>query len=620
VAAVALFAGSLVVLVVGSVEALGALSARTTIDLYDLPLGPTKREHVEMLERMAAEADVSLALLTPERSGTPDRLDAYVLRGELPDPVFWGGITERPARAIGDAVIAWTYAVDGSPSDVSRFLTELREHEFAFADATPRAIPSLVDEILTPGLVTVGVAVTIGALVALVAESHRRAARQRVRRLAGRASGRIAMTELVDVLLLTAAVFGSVFGVLSLFLGVRGAGEAVWAFSAGAAALVVAVAVTLVATTHVALMTLSGRRLDGVDTGRWRPAVTGASGLVLVAVITAGASSVGAENSIVEQLERSLAAEAEHGDDVVLGVGFSDEQQELALGAIGSQALVDGSARMAMTNAIPDALLVIGAGTPGISADVAHRDGVTVLIPQALAERADDIESTVVESVAEGWEVDDTDPPRTPSIRSEIVASTDAAIGAAGRWVDLGLQDGPAPSPSTVVVADVADIAPNRIATATRNGEVRFSDRAALVRALHRSGSFDVVTQVNRVGAVVDRRLADVRTERRVLTSATIAAAVAALFAGSSLVADHVERGRAAARVRSLVGRHPGVHHARFLLGAAGVCGATVFATLTTAAQAGATIVVASIGAAGLTVILLTALIIIDASRRKTLP
>jgi len=614
-----LFAVSLVVLVVGSVEALGAVSARTTIDLYDLPLGPTKHEHVEMLERMAADADVSLALLTPDRSGTPDRLDAYELHGELPEPVFWGGIDERPASAIGDAVIAWTYAVDGEPTDVSRFLRDLQEHEFAFTDATPQAVPSLLNAALTPGVVTVGVAVTIGAVVALVAESHRRAARQRVRRLAGRTPGRIAMTELSDVLLLSAVVFGSVFGALSLFLGLRGASHAVWAFSGGVTAVVVAIAVTIVAATHVTLTMVSGNRLDGVDTGRWRPAVTGVCGAVLVAVIAGGASNVVVESRRAEHLTQSLAAEAVHGDDVVLGVGFSDEQQEMSFGDIGSRALVDGSARMAMTNTIPDALLVIGAGTPGVPADVAHRDGVTVLIPQASAERAEDIESTVRASIAEGWEVDDSKPPRTPRIRSELVASTDAAVRAAGRWVDLGPQDGPARSRTSVVVADVADIAPNRIATATRNGEVRFSDRAALLRSLHRSGAFDVVTQVNRVGAVADRQLAEVRTERLVLVGATVVAAIAALFAGASLVADHLERGRTAARVRSLVGRHPGEHHARFLLGAAGVCGATVVATLATTALAGAVIVIASVVATGLTVLVLTACIIIAEPRGRTL-
>ncbi|WIB27536.1 hypothetical protein [Curtobacterium sp. MCSS17_015] len=619
-AAVALFAAGLVVLAVGSVEALGSVSARSTIDLIDLPLGPSKREHVEMLEQIAADADVSLVLLTPERSGAPNELDAYVLHGGLPRPVFWGEITERPASAIDDAVIAWTYAVDGEPTDVARFFEDLHDRGFAFVDSTPQAVPTLVDVFRTPGVAIVGVAVAVGVVVALVADSHRRASRQRVRRLAGRTSRRIAVCELVDLMVLIAAVFGTVFGALSLFLVVRSAGHAVWVFSALSAALVVPAAVSLVAALHVVLAMVSGYRLDGVDAGRWRAVVVGVSGVVLVALIAAGASGAVVENSRARQLERSLSAEAEHGDDVVLGVGFSDEEQEDLLGDIGRRALVSGTARMAMTNAIPEALLVIGDGTPGVASDVVHRDGVTVLIPHALAGRARAVEDTVLDGIAEGWEVDDSDPPRRPRVRSEIVPSTDAIVHAAGRWVELGFPDSTGPLDTVVVVAGVEDIAPNRIATATRNGEVRFSDRAALVRALHRSGVFDVVTQVNRVGAVVDRRLAEVRAEQLGLAGATIAAGLAALFVASSLVADHRTRRRDAAAVRSLTGRHPAVHHVPFVLGAAGVTGVTVFATLGATGLVGAAVVVPAAGAVCLATLVLTIQIVVDRLRGKDQP
>jgi hypothetical protein len=597
---VALCAGGLVVYVVGSVEALGYASGRTTIDMVDLPFGPSKAEHIDMLRRTAAEAHVSVALVTPRRSGAPNELDAYVLRGDLAPPTFWGDVAERPASAIGDAVIVWTYAVDGPAPGVARFLASLREQGFVFTKATPTPGRTLFEGVGRPSVAGVAAAVVLGVVVALVAESHRRGPRQRLRRLAGWTPAAIALRELLDSVVLVLGAFGTVFGALALFLVTRGAGEAVWslcwAVSAVAVPLIAAVPVLL----HVAFAMRSGRRLDGVDASRWRPVLIGASGVALVAVLVGSVSEAMAGRSTAEHLERSLAAEAEHGDDVVLGVGLSDDHQERVMGAIGTRAIRQGRARMAMTNTIRNALLVIGDGAPGVASTTARRDGVTVLIPQTLARETARIEDEVRADIAEGWEVDDADPPRDPVVRSTVVPSTAPIVEAAARWVDWGYPKGTTWPDAVVVVSDLGTIAPNRIATATRNGEVRFSDRGALERALREDGVIDVVTQINSVGAVVDRRLAAVRTELLVLLGATVTAALASLFAATALVVDHGVRHRAAAALRSRVGRHPAVHHVRFVLGAASVCAVTALVASVGRDPSGVLRAVATAGIAGI--------------------
>ncbi|MGU3409350.1 hypothetical protein ACLBWP_04515 [Microbacterium sp. M1A1_1b] len=611
--AVALFSAGLVVFLAGSVEALGYASGRTTINLTDLPFGPTKAEHIELLQRLASDDGVDLALLVPDRSGAPGELDAYVLHGDIARPAFWGEITDRPVRDIGDAVIVWTYAIDGSGPDVSRFLGHLGEAGFTFSRAEPLPLPTLLEALMKPGVAGIGFAVSIALLIALVSESHHRAPRQRVRRLAGWTLGRIAARELMDIAVLLLTAFAAVFAGLAGFLAVRGASDAVWVLCWTSFATVSAIALAATAGSHVGFAVISGRQLGGPDVRRWRPVLTAASGIALVAVLVGNVSTITSASTAARALEASLAAEAAHGDDVVLGVGFAGERQDLALGSIGAAAIERKRARMAMTNAFPDALLVAGSGTTGLPESVARRDGVTVLVPEAMHGRAHEIENEVRSGIAEGWALDDADPPRTPSVSTEVVESTAPIVEAADRWVDWGAPKGPTwPEIAVVVVSDVKDIAPNRVGTATHNGEVRFSDRASLEQALHDEHVFDVVTQVNAVGAVIDRRLAAVRSDRIVLAGASLAALVAALFAAGSLVTSHLRRGQRAHRLLRLVGRHPAVLHRSFVLGAAATSGSTALLTRALGTSDPAEIFGTALAAGSATALVLSVLIALD--------
>lgn len=606
VAAAALLAMSLAVYIAGSVEALGSLSGRTVIDMTDLPVGPTKAEQVEDLARIAADHDVSLGLVVPDRSGDPATLDEYVLHGAFAPPAFWTTIEQHPSDRIGDAVIVWSYAVDGPAADVANFLTSLRSAGYEFIDGTPLpwvVLPALLGE---ADVMAVAVALALGVVIALVAESHRRAPRQRLRRLSGWSSSRIAARELLAISGLLGSVFAVVFCLFVAILLVRGASPAVMAFCLTSVAILGALCWIGVTALHVLFAVVGRPLLAGNGLARWRPVMVGAMTVGLVVTLVVDADGLGPQADADAELERSLEAESAHGDDITLGVGFTDYDGDQRLGVIGTRAIERGTARMAWTNALSDTLVLIGDETPGLPRGIASRDGITVLVPDALAHRTAEILDEVKDDVTAGWEIEQAVPPREVPYRTELVGTSDIVLSAE-RWVEWGLPKTALwPDIAVVVVSDPRDLAPNRVGTATANGEVRFSDRAVLEQELRAEGLYDSVTQFNRVGAIVERQLAEVRSDRIVALVATVVAALAALFACWTLVADRRIRSQHAWRVRSLAGCSAVVHHVGFVATAAagtalivagtlGVLGVVSAVTVLASAVAGALIVGAAL-------------------------
>jgi hypothetical protein len=597
VAAAALAVAGLVAFVAGSVEADGYLTGRTTIGLTELPFGPDKDEHIEMLSTLARDNDVTLTLLVPDRSGARNTIDAFALTGSVSEPVFWGTVIERSADAVGDAVILWTYGVDGSADNVTGFLDDLVVNGFAYMDETPSPLVvgrALLDK---PGLPVIVEMVILALMIAFVAESERRAQRQRVRRLVGWSRREIVGQEFADIACLVVGTFVMVSGAFAALLAVRGASPAMWAFCAARTVILAPVVIVVIVGSHVGFSLISGRRAFRPDVARWRPIVVGAVGLGLAVILTSSTMALATQRQTTVALERSLAAEAASGDDVTLGIGIADENQDLALGQVALRAFAHGTASMAMTNALPDAVVVIGE-TPGVPAAAGRFDGVTVLVPTTLADEGEMILREVRQSFADGWAVDDDSPPRAPNIRALLVESTRPTVESIDRWVDWAFgRSSNWPEIPVVVVSDARDMAPNRIGTATHNGEVRFADRAALLHELRAADLMDVVTQVNRTGTTIERQLAEVREDQMMAFVAMFGAGVVAVFAAGMLAADHHIRSRRASRLRSLVGRHPIVDHLPFVVVAASACAATTTETVALVGSAtGSTLLLVALG------------------------
>lgn len=578
-AAVPLLVAGLVVFVVGSGEASGYLSAPTMIDVVDLPFGPTKQEHVEQLTELAEEHDVSLALVVPDRSGAPNSVDAYAFTGSIAEPVFWGTVVEHPASDIGDAVIVWSYAVDGTADQVRSFLDALHGAEFRFVDATPTArvlVPAVIQQ---PGVLAIAACVVLGIVIALVAESDRRKSRQRLRELAGWSPKRIAARESLEVAGLLVVCSVLVCGTLAVYLLVRGASPTIWSFSSGLAAVMFPITLVSVVGVHVVCSIAGRRRFGSLAAPVWRPIVVSLCGVALVGIMTVNAGAVAENARRATALERSLSREAPHGDDVVLGVGNDTIEQERTFGQIARRALDAGTAELAQTTFMQDALLVAGDSAEQLTAP--DHDGVTVLVPRSMAGDADAIVDHVRAAFDDGWEVDSDHSPRTVPIRPEVVGTTVPIVESADRWVDwVTPRTTDSLDVPVIVVADLRDVPPNRLGTAARNGEVRFADRSTLVRELRAADLLDVVTQINRVGTVLERDLAAVRTERVVVIGASLGAVLASLFAAAVLVADHRMRRRSAGRLRFLVGRHPAVQHRQFVCTASGIVAGTTVVVL----------------------------------------
>ncbi|TCL73368.1 hypothetical protein EDF23_11218 [Curtobacterium sp. PhB128] len=614
VAAVPLLLVGLIVFVVGSGEASGYLTGRTTIDMVDLPLGPTKQEHIQQLTELAEDHDVSLALVVPDRSGAPSTVTAYSFAGSVAAPVFWGNVVDRPASDIGDAVIVWSYAVDGSAVQVGAFLDALRTAEFEFVDATPTVrvlAPAVIGQ---PGILAIVACIALGVVIAVVAESDRRDSRQRLRGLSGLSPKRIAAREALETAGLLVFCSLVVCGALAVYLLVRGASPMIWSFSVGLAGVMLPAAFVGVVGLHVVCSVVGRRRWTSLAAPVWRPTVVALCGVALVSILTVSTSVLVEQERTASELERSLRSETADGDDVVLGVGMASVADEDAFGRVALAALATGTAELAQTTFMQDALLVAGDRAEQLVGD--DRDGVTVLVPESVATDIDAIADGVRESFDDGWEVDDDQAPRVVPIHTEVVGSTAPIVAAADRWIDWVL-----PRTTTgadvpvIVVTDVRDLPPNRLGTATRNGEVRFADRTALVQQLTDADLLDVVTQINRVGAVLERALAAVRTSRAVILAASAGTVLAILFAAATLIADHRTRHRRAARLRFLVGRHPAVQHARFVLVASGIAAGTTAVTVLvgddgTGAGSGALLAASTAGAVGvLTAVALSVLL-----------
>ena len=620
-AAAVLLAGALATFAVGSAEAAGIATGRTTIDVTDLPFGPTKSEHVAMLREAAVSHDVDLALLAPDRTGEASAFDLYVLSGAFEPPTFWARSAQHTESEVGDAVITWTYAVDGDPADVAAFLEVLRAEGFAHAVLSLTALDVLLGAASSPGIAGGVCALFGGLIIALVAESRRRRPRTRARLLSGWTHRQIARREACDVgALIAACALPMVLG-LFLFVVSRGAAPAVVDLLIVTTAVLVAGVAGVVTTAHIAFVLLPQRL--AAPTGRSVPrgAIVATVGVVLVVLVTSTGHALVEQGQRSRDLERALADEAADGDDVTLGIGFADERDDLALGSVGAEAIANGTARMAMTNFTSDALLIAdvpSGGSPRTSTR-GSADGATVLVPERLSYDTTRIRAAVREAFDDAWTVDDTEPVRAVPIDVQPVGSTAPMVRAAERWVDWGMpRSDPSDDIPVVIVHSIADLAPNRVGTAVHNGEVRFTDRDALTTKLRATGTIDVVTQINRVGATIERQLTAIRTERSVAIGGAILGVLSILLAAVQLVGDHLRRSETARRVRELSGVHPVRSHAPFVLISAAVAGAAVLvAALGRTGPVGATDALLASAAAGGVAVLLTAVLFLTSRHGK---
>ncbi|AOX66856.1 hypothetical protein BJK06_15020 [Curtobacterium sp. BH-2-1-1] len=563
-----LLATGLAVFAVGHAEALGLTSGRTTIDLIDVPFGPTKAEHVNELRDVARSHNVDFALVTPARNGAPAEFDAYVLSGGVAPSTFWTRTAQHSSAEVGDAVILWTYAIDGTPSDIVAFLQSLRAAGFEYSVVALEPVTVLASTVLRPGIAAVTLATIAGLLIALVAESRRRLPRNRARSIVGWSRRRIASREALDGVVLVVACAVPVVGGLLAFVAIRGASPALIALLVPVTAALIISLAAFVVVVSAGSTVLPERFGTLIARGTAHTAIVSTAGVLLVVLLTSTSHTLFDQVQTTRVLDVSLAAEATAGDDVTLGVGFASEEQDLALGTIGAGALEHGTARMSMTNFAPDSLLIAGAPTDPLldGGTSPARDGVTVLVPERLASDRARIRATVAEAFADGWEVDDTEPTRATPIDVEIVASTAPLVQSADRWVTwLAPRNDGSDDVPVIVLHTLSDLAPNRFGTAVHNGEVRFADRDALVSDLRETSAIDVVTQINRVGATIERERATVQIDTMIAIGAACAGGASILFAAVQLVGDHRRRTAPVLRLRSLVGRRSAATHVPFV-------------------------------------------------------
>lgn len=618
-AAAAVLVGALGIFVSGHIEALGSLGGRVVIDMADLPLGYSKSEYVRDLANRAESADVDLALLVPDRSGTPASFDAYALHGDVTAGTFWATISERPLADIDDAVIVWTYVVDGEGSAVERFLVDLRSAGYVFSDSSPSPLLVVAALIQQPDLLAVAVAVMLGVGIALVAESHRRTPRTRLRRLSGWSRARIAFREGSAISALFATMFLPLSVGIIAVLVVRAAPPLTVGFCLGTIAVLGAVSWATITTVHILCSVAGAPSLARLGAPRWRPVATGCAGVALMAVLTADVSALVAQVDSRDRLEQQLVSEARHGDDITLGVGLTDYNQDHSLGLVGTRAIDASTAHLSSTNLLTDVLVVSG-GAPGLPpSSLRGDDGITVLVPLSHHATADQVVDELRREITDGWDIEGVSAPRTIRIRTVPVETTTATVEAADRWVEWGLPPSAAwPNIPVAVVSDVRDLAPNRIGTAVHNGEVRFTDRAALTTDLRGHGVYDTVTQFNRVGATIEREIAELRANRIIALIAAAAAAVAALFVVVTLAEDRRARTRARWRLRSLFGASAARHNAPFIAGTSAVGAATVAAVLLAEHMTTWAVAACSAGVGGIIVaILLTSAVTLTHRRER---
>ncbi|MDP4332146.1 hypothetical protein Q7F20_02080 [Curtobacterium sp. A7_M15] len=572
VVAAMLAACGFVVGVVGSVESAGGLAARTSIAITDLPFGLTTSEHVEALRRTATDNDVELAMLVPDRAARADVWTAYTFSGEPAQPVFRGAIDVRPIGDQDDLDLRTSYAVDGPGTATHRFLEQLGNAGYRFEDVTPTWLDAVAYAAEKPTTSAAGVVTALGVLVALIAESVRRAPRQRLRWISGWQRRRIALVEAAETGVVVAIpAAASVAGFL-ISLSLRHANSPVWEMTM---TILVGVLVTsggLIVAVHTALSLWWAREGVGHRSVRsLRPLVAGIAAVLLVLAVI-DFRSANEHRSAADAIEPRLRAEAEHGDDVVLGTGFTTFEQDVAFGESTLEMLKRGEAGLAKVP-VAEHVTVAGRMPPALHqfvsriADAGPGGQPVLLVPAVLAAETDALRQTAHESLLEGWEVQNSDPPHELDVRAMTVRSTAAVTTSVADWAGgTGAVSSSGRDVPVLVVQDPADIAPNRIGTAVANGEVRFTDRSALEAALTARGLSSSVLQVRRVGAVVDGKLAALRADRRASETTGVATLAVLAFTSAALVIDHRVRTRRSARLFALLGRHPAVPHRRFVL------------------------------------------------------
>ncbi|RDH96854.1 hypothetical protein DEU32_10819 [Curtobacterium sp. AG1037] len=552
------------------VATLGLLVGRTSVALTSLPVEASKAERIRTISEAAADADVAVALVVPDRQGDPDRWRAFSFRGTAQTQGLGTALEVRPIGDGADLDLQGILAIDGDVNDVGRFLEQLRAVGYEATDTTPGPVPALLYTLADPAVGAVAAAALLGLVIALVAEAERRGTRQALRLRSGWSPTRIAGIEAADICRVAAPVLVvAVAGTLVLALW-PGTGTTARAFTVTVAAVALSTAVLVVVGVHVATTLAAARSRRSAGSSAWAPVVVGAAGAALVALLVADAHAVVQVQTAAQASERTLLAESRHGDDVVLGLGPTAFAQDIELGRIGLAALERDTASMAHAS-FTDRATLVGEATAALPAVLgappAPGGAPVLLVPDALAADADRLADAASADLAAGWAVEERTPPRPIDIEVRRVPSTAAVTEAVLEWTN-GIE--PAlptwPDIPVLVVPDSRDIALNQIGTAVANGEVRFADRPALERALRQAGLTDTVLQVTRVGTKIERQIGAVRAERATRTAAAVVAGLAVVLAAVTLVQEHRIRTQRSARVRFLVGRHPIVRHRAFVV------------------------------------------------------
>ena len=408
VAAAILAATALVVSVVGTLEASGALVGRSLVALTDLPYGLTKSEQVHTLTSVATKSDVSLAMLVPDRDARPDVWTAYVFRGQPTRPALRGELHNRPIGDGADLDLRTNFAIDGSAKARERFLEGLGRAQYEFVDVTPRAPVALVFVSSEPGTLAALLATALGIVVALIAESTRRAARQVIRRTVGWSRRQIAFREAAEMGALVGALVVVSCLAIAILLAARHASTSVCNLTAVLVVVVFVPVGAAIISGHVLSNLLWTRKTRSTKTAHW-PLVVVASaavGLVVISVLNVGAIVARQERSTA--LEQALIAEATHGDDVVLGTGFTEFDQDVAFGKLALGPLARGDAGMAQVS-FAESFTVVGDVAVGLSAHAdeiaGNRSGPVMLVPEVLASDASQLRRTAEEELAVGWQV-----------------------------------------------------------------------------------------------------------------------------------------------------------------------------------------------------------------------
>ncbi len=529
-------------------------------------------------------------------------------------------ISTRPIGDGGTLDLLGPMAVEGDGRSVRRFTEELRQAGYTTVDTTPAPVEALVVVLARPTIALVAVAVLLGLGIALVAESRRRAGRQDLRLRAGWSGGSVACAEALDLGRLAGPVATAACVGPPVALAVHGAGAPALRFTTVVVVVCVLAALLAALVLHVGCALLSAAATHRAAEARWPMVLVAAAGISLVIVAVADVQCLQDRQRTTAEAERILVAEAAHGDDVVLGTASTTLEQDQALGAIATGALARGDASMAYSS-FTDRFTLVGDASASLRALVPgglppHGQPL-LLVPDALASESDALRDAAAADIATGWQVEGRQPPRPLDIRIRPVRSTAAVTESAILWTN-GIEPllPTWPDIPVLVVPDPKDLAPNQVGTGVANGEVRFADRAALERQLRAAGLADIVLQVDRVGARVERQLGELRTERHTLLLAVGAALSALVLAAISLVGEHRVRTARLGRVQYLVGRHPLVRHRWFLVGASGTALTTAAVTSALSGARGDVILTAGVASGAGALVLLGVVSAVMPTRR----